>query len=102
MKNIEINSEEMLETYAKKLKVCGHPARLKILSVIKNGNVCVKELWEHLEQPQPVISQHLAVLKESGIVSSKVSGNKRIYTIADPFIDEIIPYIKNISYSSKK
>ncbi|MCL2705226.1 MAG: metalloregulator ArsR/SmtB family transcription factor [Spirochaetaceae bacterium] len=101
MKNIEMNSEKMLELYAKKLKVCGHPVRLKILSVIKDGTVCVKELWEYLEQPQPVISQHLAVLKESGIVSSKIEANKRIYTIVDPFIVEIIPFIKISSYSKK-
>ena len=102
MKNIEISSEEMLETYAKKLKVCGHPVRLKILSVIKNGTICVKELWESLEQPQPVVSQHLAVLKDNGIVSSEVSANKRIYTIVDPFINEIVPVIKAGLYSNNK
>ncbi len=102
MKNVEMCSEEMLEIYAKKLKVCGHPVRLKILSVIKNGTACVKELWECLEQPQPVISQHLAVLKDNGIVSSEVSGNKRIYTIVDPFMNEIVPLIKTCSHNNKK
>jgi len=101
MKNVEMNNEKMLELCAKKLKVCGHPVRLKILSVIKEGTVCVKELWKSIEQPQPVISQHLAVLKESGIVSSEVNGNKRIYAISDSFIYEVISLIK-ASLNNKK
>ncbi|MCL2480815.1 MAG: metalloregulator ArsR/SmtB family transcription factor [Spirochaetaceae bacterium] len=101
MKNVEASNERMLELYAKKLKVCGHPLRLKILTVIKDETACVKELWEYLEQPQPVVSQHLAVLKESGIVNSEVDGNRRVYAIIDPFVDEIIPLIK-ISSGNKK
>jgi len=100
MKIIKICSDEVLGDYAKRLKVCGHPIRLKILCVIKNGTACVKELWECLEQPQPVVSQHLAVLKNSGIVSSEVSGNKRIYTIIDPFVNEMISLMK--TYSPEK
>lgn len=51
---------------------------------------CVSELWVCLNQPQPVISQHLAVLKEKGIVKSEVQGNKRIYSIIDPFVAQIV------------
>ncbi|MDL2229628.1 helix-turn-helix domain-containing protein [Treponema sp. OttesenSCG-928-L16] len=36
------------------------------------------------------MSQHLAVLKENGVVDSVIQGNKRIYSIADNFIREII------------
>ena len=73
------------------LKACGHPLRLKILCAIHKGEeACVSELWNCLEQPQPVISQHLAVLKKRGIVSSQVQGNRRVYTIANPFIRDLI------------
>jgi DNA-binding transcriptional ArsR family regulator len=37
-----------------------------------------------------VVSQHLAVLKKRGIVTSQVQGNKRVYTIANPFIRGLI------------
>lgn len=73
------------------LKACGHPLRLKILSVIENGEeTCVSELWNCLEQSQPVVSQHLAVLKRKGIVRSQVKGNKRVYTISNPFIKSLV------------
>lgn len=83
-------SDELLEGYAQKLKVCGHPLRLKILCLIEKQDACVSDLWQCLSQPQPVISQHLAVLKDKGIVESTTEGNKRIYRITDAFVRGII------------
>lgn len=83
-------SDAMIDTYAEKLKVCGHPVRLKLLCLIEQQNACVTELWKLLNQSQPVVSQHLAVLKEKGIVNSEIQGNKRYYSIVDPFIRNIV------------
>ena len=82
--------DHLIESYAERLKVCGHPIRLKILCLIDKEDACVTDLWTCLNQPQPVISQHLAVLKDKGIVKSDVRGNKRIYSITDPFVKNII------------
>jgi len=82
--------DEIIEKFAEKLKVCGHPVRLKLLCLIEKENSCVTELWQCLEQSQPVVSQHLAVLKNKGIVSSTVQGNKRIYSVIDPSVKNII------------
>jgi len=85
---------EDLEEYAQKLKVLGHPMRLKLLcKIAREEEPCVSELWTCLGQPQPVVSQHLAVLKEKGIVQSEVQGNKRIYSITDPFVRDLIATI---------
>ena len=91
MNSIDCCSDERIEECSQKLKVCGHPIRLKLLCLIaREQEPCVSELWTCLNQPQPVVSQHLAVLKEKGIVQSHVQGNKRIYTIVDPFVEKII------------
>jgi ArsR family transcriptional regulator len=80
-----------IDELAAKMKACGHPLRLKILCAIQMGEeTCVSELWNCLEQSQPVVSQHLAVLKRRGIVSSQVQGNKRVYRICDPFIRTLV------------
>ena len=80
-----------LDELAAMLKACGHPLRLKILCAIEMGeHTCVSELWTCLEQSQPVVSQHLAVLKHRGIVSSEVQGNKRVYKIVNPFIHSLV------------
>ena len=83
-------SEAMVESFAEKLKACGHPLRLQLLCLIERQDACVSDLWHCLEQPQPVISQHLAALKSKGIVSSEIQGNKRIYSIVDPFVKSVV------------
>ncbi len=83
-------SSEMVEDLAGKMKVCGHPLRLKMLCLIHRQDCCVSELWQCLNQPQPVVSQHLAVLKDKKIVESIIDGNKRIYRIIDPFVQDVV------------
>jgi DNA-binding transcriptional ArsR family regulator len=85
---------KLISEYAKKLKAVGHPIRLKLLCLIaRQEDPCVTDLWQCLKQPQPVVSQHLAILKESGIVSAEVHKTKRVYSIADPFVRELVAKI---------
>lgn len=90
MSNRRLCSDAVIQNYAERLKVCGHPVRLKLLCVIEKENACVTELWRCLNQSQPVVSQHLAVLKEKGIVEARTEGNKRIYSICDRFIRDVV------------
>jgi DNA-binding transcriptional ArsR family regulator len=90
MSDVQLCSDSVIQNYAERLKVCGHPVRLKLLCVIERENACVTELWRCLNQSQPVVSQHLAVLKEKGIVEARIEGNKRIYSICDSFIRDIV------------
>jgi DNA-binding transcriptional ArsR family regulator len=78
---------------ARTLKVCGHPVRLKLLQAIASREPCVSDLWRCVNEPQPVVSQHLAVLKREGIVASRVEGNRRIYSVIDPWVSELIDRI---------
>lgn len=87
-------ADELLVEYAKKLKAVGHPIRLRLLCLIaRQEDPCVSDLWKCLKQPQPVISQHLAILKENGIVAAEVQKTRRVYSIADPFIKNLIDTI---------
>ena len=100
MTDVQLCSDSIIQSYAERLKVCGHPVRLKLLCVIERENSCVTELWRCLNQSQPVISQHLAVLKDKGIVEARIEGNRRIYSICDPFIREIVRSFDNRSGDS--
>ena len=98
-------ADKEIKTLAEKLKVCGHPVRLKILCLIEKQDSCVTELWQCLDQSQPVISQHLAVLKEKEIVESDVQGNRRIYSICDPFVKNMVqsfPFLSKVGSDSRK
>jgi DNA-binding transcriptional ArsR family regulator len=83
--------DHIIDEYSRKLKVCGHPVRIKLLCAIsRQDDTCVTNLWTCLGESQPVISQHLAVLKEHRVVDSVIQGNRRIYSIRDDFIKDII------------
>ena len=85
----------IISDYSQKLKAVGHPMRLRLLCLIdEEEDPCVTDLWRCLQQPQPVISQHLAILKENGIVSAEVQKTRRVYTIIDPFIKGIVSKVR--------
>ena len=89
--DLDQRTDARLSKLAPLLKVCGHPLRLRILCAIESrSEPCVSELWTCLKQSQPVVSQHLAVLKRRGIVISRVVGNRRVYAIDDPFIRTLV------------
>ncbi len=95
-------NKELIVEYAKKLKAAGHPIRLRLLCLIaREEDPCVSDLWQCLNQPQPVISQHLAILKQAGIVSAEVQKTKRVYTISDPFIRDMVASISAKSQAEK-
>lgn len=94
MNEISPCPEGPIQEYARKLKAVGHPIRLRLLCLIaREQDPCVSDLWQCLKQPQPVISQHLAILKQNGIVDAEVKRTKRVYSITDPFIKNLVKSI---------
>ena len=65
-------------------------ARLEILEFLRDGEKCVCEITPHMNLIQPVVSRHLKILKEIGIVGYRKDGNKRLYSITDQQIFKII------------
>ncbi|OPY25564.1 MAG: DNA-binding transcriptional repressor ArsR [Methanomethylovorans sp. PtaU1.Bin073] len=65
----EISSEE-IERICKNLRVLANPTRLRIAYLLSKRDYCVCELVYKLEEKQNLISHHLAVMKQSGIVDS--------------------------------
>lgn len=58
--------------------------RLEILEFLRDGEKCVCEIFPHLSLIQPVVSRHLKILKDVGIIRCRKDGTKRIYSIVDP------------------
>lgn len=58
--------------------------RLRILVLLAERGHFVHELVSKLEKSQPLISQHLRVLKSAGLVNSERSGREVIYTLSSP------------------
>ncbi len=95
---------EKLSEYARMLKAVGHPIRLRLLCLIeRQADPCVSDMWKCLNQPQPVISQHLAILKQNNIVSAEVQKTRRVYSIVNPFIRDLVrDFISDASLPNPK
>lgn len=96
LKNLFSDQEENIEKAVRCLKVLAHPARLKILCVLKHGECSVQELVGYTNLAQATVSQHLSLLKDRDIVRSTKQGNFSIYRIANPSIIQLFELIKEM------
>ena len=84
---MERESERKLyQLQAELCQVLADPTRLELLSLLGEGPRAVKDLIELTGQRQAKISQHLAVLRQRGIVRTQRVGTEAHYSLADPRI----------------
>jgi DNA-binding transcriptional ArsR family regulator len=79
---------------AEVLKVLGHPIRLKIVAGLCAQECNVKHIWECLGLPQATVSQHLALLKNKGIIAGKREGVEVHYSVINPLAKKIIEILQ--------
>ncbi len=65
-------------------KALGHPTRVKILDILRQGEICVCEMAPRLELEQSNVSQHLAILRNQGLVTFYKDGLRVVYRLANP------------------
>lgn len=60
------------------------PTRIRILNLLVAGEMCVCDLVEMLDLPQPTVSRHLAYLRGTGLVAVTRDSNFAHYRLTDP------------------
>jgi DNA-binding transcriptional ArsR family regulator len=77
-------------------RALAHPVRIRILELLVKGDRSVQELQEALGLEQPVVSQQLAVLRASQIVSGRKEGVSVRYAVRDPLIGTLLDTARQI------
>ncbi len=72
-------SKNNLDQTTEFLKVIAEPNRLKILCILQKKEMCVCDIWEYMNLPQNLVSHHLKILKDFGLVDSRRESTKAIY-----------------------
>lgn len=85
-----MEEEELNRFKAKIFKILSDPIRLKILQLLRRGEMCVCEIVPQLGIAQPLVSRHLKILKNCGLVKDRKDGNRRIYSVTDSRIFDVI------------
>ena len=74
-----------------------HPVRVRLLeALVDAGETSVQDLQRRLGVDQPIVSQQLAKLRASGIVTSRKQGSSTLYEVADPMIGDLLRVAKQI------
>ena len=72
------------------LKALANPLRLAIVVELSAGSRCVHELVEAVQVSQPLVSQHLRVLRQARLVATERQGREIIYSLTDEHVAHIV------------
>ncbi|MHB8708048.1 MAG: ArsR/SmtB family transcription factor [Desulfuromonadales bacterium] len=90
MPDAEFVKAQNFNREAEILKVLGHPIRLKIVAGLMSQSCNVKKIWECLGLPQATVSQHLALLKNKGIIDGRRDGVEVYYQVVSHQARDIV------------
>ena len=82
--------DDAIRSKADLMKALAHPTRIKILEFLREGEKCVCEIIPQLGLEQSNVSQHLALMRERGILSHERDGMKVMYRVKDPAVFDIL------------
>jgi ArsR family transcriptional regulator len=91
-----IGRTESINQASAAMQAMAHPVRLKILCLVGNQELSVLEVVEAVGTTQSNISQHLAVLRDHGILEARKDANKVFYRIADARVLRMIALTREI------
>jgi len=87
---MKYRKKDLIRFRAKIFKALADPIRLEIIEFLRDGEKCVCEIVPSMGIIQPLVSRHLKILKDCGLVNDRKEGNRRLYSITDPRIFDTI------------
>ncbi|MDL9935498.1 metalloregulator ArsR/SmtB family transcription factor [Gordonia sp. ABSL1-1] len=90
MPNHETSDPSSRSAAADLLRALASPTRISIVLSLSTEAKCVHELVGELELSQPLVSQHLRVLKDAGVVRGQRNGREILYSLVDHHLTHIV------------
>ncbi len=78
------------------LKSLAHSRRLEIVNLLRDSSMNVGEIYTMLDLPQANVSQHLQILRESGVVETKKIGKTVVYSLSNRKIIQAIDLLREV------
>ena len=95
-----ITRDDDIDRASRSLKAMSHPLRLKILCTLGDREISVQDIVEHVGTSQSNISQHLAILRDKGILASRKDANRVYYRVGDPRTLRLIGMMREVFCSA--
>lgn len=93
---IDDSKVELFKHQASICKTLADAKRLMILHELRDGEMSVNQVVSNLNLPQANVSQHLAILRERGIVTTRREGTTIYYSLANPKIGEACDLVREV------
>jgi len=87
---------EVLQLHAEICAGLADPKRIMILYQLSNGSCNVTELVNKLKMQQPMVSRHLKVLRERGMVRAERQGAEVIYSVSDERLIQALDMLRSV------
>jgi len=91
-----IEKDEHIEQASRALKAMSHPLRLKILCVLGEREVSVQDIVDNVGTSQSNISQHLAILRDKGVLRTRKDANRVYYRVSDTRTLQLISMMREV------
>jgi len=91
-----MSRDEEIERASRSLKAIAHPLRLKILCTLARGECSVHEIVDRVGTSQSNISQHLAILRDKGILAARKDANRVFYRVGDARTLRLISMMRDL------
>ncbi|MEK7372752.1 MAG: metalloregulator ArsR/SmtB family transcription factor [candidate division NC10 bacterium] len=78
--------DQIYELHASVCQILANPTRLKVLNALREQEIAVADLARRVGTSMPNLSQHLAILRQRGVVLTRREGATIYYRIANPKI----------------
>jgi len=95
-----ITKDEDIERASRSIKAMSHPLRLKILCSLGDNEVSVQDIVDMVGTSQSNISQHLAILRDKGILASRKDANRVYYRVGDSRTLRLISMMREVFCNS--
>jgi len=91
-----IEKDEHIEQASRALKAMSYPLRLKILCVLGDNEISVQDIVDNVGTSQSNISQHLAILRDKGVLRTRKDANRVYYRVADTRTLQLIGMMRDV------
>lgn len=88
--------------YEEQFSALAHPLRQNILDALHDAPLTVRDLTDRFDTSQPVMSQHLKVLRDAGLVAATPQGTSRLYHIQERQLNALRGFLQEHWQNSLK
>jgi len=95
-----VQHRAVYQVKAEFFRILGHPVRVRILELLRDGERTVSDLQSELQMDSSGTSQHLGVLRKQGIVEGRREGTSVHYRVRDPRVFQLLEVARQILNSN--